>query len=107
MTTRINQRSSYDAFLVTDEELFLSKHYPDHSYEPPRGDEVVVPRDAYTVTIHEAARILGLTRNGAYKLIVERGGVEKFPSLRKVGPPTSPIYLLDVREVYQEAKLRG
>ena len=104
MPRPIDIRSQFDAFLVNDEERFLAMHYPDHVYERPTPGVYAPPRDAYTITVQEAANILGMTRAGAYKMIVERG---VFESCRKVGPPDHPVYLVDVREVREEANRRG
>jgi hypothetical protein len=98
-----SQRLKIDAFLVTDETRFLEMHYPEYEYQRPSPGTPQVPRDAYSITINEAAKILRMTRAGAYKMIVERCA---FSSTRKVGPPTSPIYLTDVREVREEARRR-
>ena len=103
MTGPDSQRLKIDAFLVTDETRFMEMHYPEFPYSRPDADVPQIPRDAYSITINEAAKILCMTRAGAYKMIVERC---VFPSTRKVGPPTSPIYLTDVREVREEARRR-
>lgn len=104
MTRPATDRTTFAAYLVQDEELFLSMHYPEFVYERPSPGVYAPPRDAYTITIQEAANILGMSRAGAYKMAVERG---EFESCRKVGPPDKPVYLLDVREVREEAKRRG
>lgn len=104
MTGPDSERTQFDAYLVQDETRFLAMHYPEFEYERPDGSAPQVPRDAYAITVQEAAGILKMTRAGAYKMIVERC---VFPSTRKVGPPTSPIYLTDVREVREEARRRA
>lgn len=90
------------AFLTVDEGPFLRRHYPD-APPPEPVDGYAPPRDAATVTIPEVANILDMTRSGAWRLCM-RG---TFESLRKVGPPDSPIYLLDVREVLRYAEERN
>lgn len=98
-----NTKITFDAYLLADERDWLHKYYPDTTAGTPL-DQVAPPRDAYTITIPEAAKILGITRTGAYKMAVERG---EFTSCRKVGPPEKPIYLLDLREVLTAAARRS
>ena len=90
--------------MVDDETKFLARHYPDVIPGRPDASSYSPPRDAFTITIHEAGTILGITRAGAYKMAVERG---VFETCRKVGPPDKPVYLLDVREVRQLARERA
>lgn len=96
-----NTKVQFDSYLLDDDLGWVEKYYPDVEYERPAAGKVAPPRDAYTITIPEAAAILGITRAGAYKMAVERC---EFESCRKVGPPEKPIYLLDLREVRRHAR---
>lgn len=98
-----NTKISFDAYLLADERDWLSKYYPDLAGTV-AVNPLSPPRDAYTITIPEAAKILGLTRTGVYKMAVERG---EFDTCRKIGPPEKPIYLLDLREVLRLAQTRS
>lgn len=98
-----NTKISFDAYLLADERDWLNKYYPGYNFDA-AANQLAPPRDAYTITIPEAAKILGITRTGAYKMAVERG---EFTSCRKVGPPEKPIHLLDLREVLTAAAKRN
>ena len=104
MKPPMNQMTHFEAYLVDDETRFLERHYPDVTPERPTPGVYSPPRDVLSITLPEAARILGITRAGAYKMAVERGELD---SCRKVGPPDKPVYLVDVREVRQKARDRG
>lgn len=95
--------NKFYAFLTYDEAAFRRRYYPDlvDAVEP--SDGYNPPRDIATITLPEAATLMGMTRQGAWRLALT--GV--FESLRKVGPPTAPIYLLDVREVLERVEARG
>lgn len=98
-----NTKIAFDAYLLADERAWLSKYYPNFQASAPASN-LAPPRDAYTITIPEAAKILGITRTGAYKMAVERG---EFRTCRKVGPPEKPIHLIDLREVLTVAAGRN
>lgn len=101
-----NTTTQFEAYLLDDDRRWLMKYYPEaveDGYSPKVG-VYSPPRDAYTITLPEAAKILGMSRQGAHKLAVERGA---FHSCRRIGPPDKPLYLLDVREVKEHAKARG
>jgi len=103
MTLPRNQPMSFPGYLIDDDTRWLQKHYPDTVPERPDPGKYTPPRDAYTITLAEAGRIIGITRAGTYKMAVERG---VFETCRKVGPPDKPVYILDVREVRQYAEDR-
>lgn len=86
-------RRTFDAYLSRDDASFVRKYYPE---DLDCDTSNLPPRDLCTITISEAAKLMNLTRAGAYKKIVERGD---FKTLRRVGPPNKPIYLLDIKEV--------
>lgn len=92
-------RTQFDAFLTLDEDEFLTYYYPGHERRP---DDADVPRDLFTLTVPEAAVLLDVSRQAVWKDC--KAG--RFRSLRKVGSPDRPTFLLDMREVREIARAR-